>query len=114
MPAPSLITVSQLARRVGLADAPIIVDVCVDADFALDPRLVPGAFRHPFDRIEDLAPRLDRRTGASWATLARKAASFNAGPLPGTWTSWLGCCLDGRRTVRTGSPSVSAYPWTRR
>ena len=62
MPAPSLITVPQLARLIGLPDAPIVVDVCIDADFALDPRLVPGAFRYPFDRIEEISPRLDRRT----------------------------------------------------
>ena len=58
MPPPSIITVRQLARLVGLPDAPSIVDVCTDDDFALDPCLVPGAFRHPFAEIETLVPSL--------------------------------------------------------
>ena len=58
MPPPSLITASQLARLIGLPDAPTIIDVCIAEDFALDPCLVPGAVRHPFAGIEDLVPIL--------------------------------------------------------
>lgn len=58
MPPPALIQGRKLARLVGLPDAPIVVDVCVDEDFALDPCLIPGAFRHPFREIENLVPRL--------------------------------------------------------
>ena len=58
MPSPLLITPRQLARLVGLADAPHVIDICLAEDFALDPRLVPGAVRHPFDRIEELLPAL--------------------------------------------------------
>ena len=58
MPPPAIMTPKQLARLVGLADAPRIVDVCTEEDFALDPCLVPGAFRHPFDEIETLVRHL--------------------------------------------------------
>ena len=58
MPSPTEITVSQLARLIGTPDAPTIVDVCVDDDFETDPCLIPSAFRFPFDKISELAPRL--------------------------------------------------------
>ena len=61
MPSPTQITVSQLSRLIGLPDTPVLVDICIDEDFALDSRLVPGAFRHPFTDIAALAPSLSGR-----------------------------------------------------
>ncbi len=61
MPSPTEITVSQLARLIGTPDAPVLVDVCIDEDFAADPRLVPGSFRHPYNRVGDLVERLAGR-----------------------------------------------------
>lgn len=61
MAAPNEITVSQLLRRTGLPDAPVIVDISVDADFAADPYLIPGAFRHPHTDIAGLKQRLAGR-----------------------------------------------------
>ena len=52
------ITVSQLSRLIGTPDAPVIVDICIDPDYQADPRLVPTSFRHPYDDIAALAPRL--------------------------------------------------------
>ncbi len=60
MPSPTQITVSQLSRLIGLPDAPVIVDICIDEDFDLDPRLLPTSFRHPFRDIASLAPGLKR------------------------------------------------------
>lgn len=45
MPGPNAISPLQLARIVGTPDAPLILDVRIDADFADDPRLVPGSVR---------------------------------------------------------------------
>ncbi len=56
MPAPETITVQQLARLVGLADAPALLDVRTDEDVAADPRTLPGAVRR------------DWRTTATWST----------------------------------------------
>jgi rhodanese-related sulfurtransferase len=39
------ITAEKLSRLIGRADCPMLVDVCTEADFACDPRLVPGAVR---------------------------------------------------------------------
>jgi glucosamine-6-phosphate deaminase len=45
MPSPTQITPTQLSRLIGTPTAPIIVDVCIDEDFAADPRLIPTAFQ---------------------------------------------------------------------
>jgi rhodanese-related sulfurtransferase len=45
MPAPTIVTTQQLARRIGLPDAPLLVDVRTDEDVAADPRALPGAIR---------------------------------------------------------------------
>lgn len=76
MPSPTEITVQQLARLIGTPDAPVLVDVSIDDDFAADPRLVPGAFRHPFDRIADLAPRL---AGQRVVVICRKGRKLSHG-----------------------------------
>lgn len=58
MASPTQITPTQLSRLIGLPTCPVIVDVCIDEDFAADPRLIPSSFRHPFTKIEELAPTL--------------------------------------------------------
>ena len=61
MPSPNEITVAQLSRLVGTPAVPVIVDVRIDEDFEAEPNLIPGAFRHAHERIEDLLPRLAGR-----------------------------------------------------
>ncbi|WP_281684300.1 chromate resistance protein ChrB domain-containing protein [Thalassobaculum salexigens] len=61
MAAPIDISAPQLCRLIGTPDCPIVVDVRIDEDVQADPRLLPGAFRQPHHRIEDLAPRLQGR-----------------------------------------------------
>ena len=58
MPSPTEITVPQLARLIGTPDAPVIVDVCMDDDFATDPCLIPTAIRHAFASVAELVPVL--------------------------------------------------------
>ncbi len=57
MPSPNEITVPQLARRIGLPDAPALVDVCIDEDFDADPRLIPSASRRDYRRVTEWAPQ---------------------------------------------------------
>jgi len=45
MPAPTIVTTQQLARRIGLPDAPVILDVRTEEDAAADPRALPCAIR---------------------------------------------------------------------
>ncbi len=58
MPSPNEITCSQLNRLVGTDAAPVIIDLRIDEDYQLDPRLIPTAFRYPFEQILDLLPQL--------------------------------------------------------
>jgi rhodanese-related sulfurtransferase len=45
MPSPTEITVSQLARLIGLPQGPVLVDVRTDEELTADPRLIPGSVR---------------------------------------------------------------------
>jgi hypothetical protein len=42
---PDTITVVQLGRLIGRPDAPVLVDVRIDNDYAADPRMIPASFR---------------------------------------------------------------------
>ena len=46
---------NKLARLIGTPRCPVLVDVRIDADYALDPRLIPGAHRRPYDRVGEWA-----------------------------------------------------------
>lgn len=61
MAAPTEITVSQLLRLIGTPEMPVIVDISIDPDFADDPYLIPGSFRHPHTDLPGLMARLQGR-----------------------------------------------------
>lgn len=61
MPAPNEITPKQLLRLIGTPECPAIIDICIDADFADDPYLIPGSFRHRHDDIPGLINRVAGR-----------------------------------------------------
>jgi rhodanese-related sulfurtransferase len=56
MPSPDTITPSQLARVIGLPDAPAILDVRDDDDFGTDPRTLPASVRREHRSVSDWAP----------------------------------------------------------
>ena len=59
----SEISPAQLMRQIATPDAPILIDVLSNDDFALDPRLIPSARRHRADQVLQLLPELcGRRT----------------------------------------------------
>lgn len=63
MPGPNTITPAQLARLIGLPDAPAIIDVRLPADVQADPHLLPTSIVMPHDQVATLAPDLlGRRT----------------------------------------------------
>lgn len=51
MAVPTEITVTQLSRLVGLAGAPLIIDVRIPDDYQADPRLIPGSVRRDFSTV---------------------------------------------------------------
>jgi len=98
MASPAQISISQLNRRIGLPDSPIIIDICTDEDFSLDPRLIPSSFRFPFSNIENLVPFLidkqvvvvchkGKKLGQGTAALLRHHG-ISAEYLKGGITSW--------------------------
>ena len=72
MPSPNEITAARAARLIGQPDAPVFVDLCLDEDFALDPALLPGAFRHPHDDLAALVPHLADRAVVLYCQRGKK------------------------------------------
>ena len=85
MPAPNEITVPQLNRLIGTPECPEIVDISIDPDFAEDPYLIPGSWRHPHTDIPGLIARLD---GAHAVITCQKGIKLSQG-----LTAWL--CSEG-------------------
>ena len=77
MPSPNAIARDKLARLVGRPDCPVIIDVRTDEDFALDPRLVPGAVRRPHRDVADWAPGL--AAGRPAIVVCRKGMKLSQG-----------------------------------
>ncbi len=72
MPSPNEITCQQLSRLTGTPDAPVLVDLRIDADFEDDPRLLPTAFRHAFTDLDPLIPRLVGKRAVVYCQKGRK------------------------------------------
>jgi len=49
------ISADKLARLIGTANTPAVIDVRTDEDFAADPRLIPGAVRRSHEQAADWA-----------------------------------------------------------
>lgn len=58
MLSPTHTTHTALSTLIGTPHCPILVDVSIDEDFAIDPFLIPTAFRHSVHHIEELLPFL--------------------------------------------------------
>jgi rhodanese-related sulfurtransferase len=72
MPAFGTITPSQLSRLIGTPDAPAIIDVRDEGDFAADPRLLPGARHSAHGAVAALAPELSGRAAVVLCQRGRK------------------------------------------
>lgn len=75
MPAFLEIASEKLARIVGTPDMPAIIDVRVEEDFALDPRLVPGSIRRDYRRVMEWGPD----TSGPTILLCRKGQKLSHG-----------------------------------
>jgi len=76
MPALNTIPLDKLARLIGTPKGPAIIDVQTNVDFALDPRLVPGAVRRPHGAVSDWAPEF---RGRSAVVVCQKGLKFSQG-----------------------------------
>jgi rhodanese-related sulfurtransferase len=100
MALPSEITVPQLARLIGTPDAPIVIDVRIHEDYALDPRMIPGSFRRAFRTCQEWAltfagkrvvvsSQRGLKLSQGVAALLRHAGA-DAVSLEGGFEAWLG------------------------
>ena len=76
MPSPTEISVSQLARLVGQANAPTIVDVRTDGDYAEDPRLIPGSLRR---NAQDAATWAHDFAGSNVVVICQRGMKLSQG-----------------------------------
>jgi rhodanese-related sulfurtransferase len=72
MTAPNDITVAQLARLVGLPDAPVLVDCRVADDVARDPRTLPAALARDWRRVAAWGPQFAGRSAVVLCQRGRK------------------------------------------
>jgi rhodanese-related sulfurtransferase len=56
------ISSDKLARLIGTAKTPVLIDVRTDEDFAADPRLIPGAFRRSHQEAADWGGQFSGRS----------------------------------------------------
>jgi rhodanese-related sulfurtransferase len=61
MPAINAIAADKLVKLIGTPGCPTIVDIRTDAEFAAEPRLIPGAVRRAFADAAEWAPALAGR-----------------------------------------------------
>ena len=109
MAGPNEITPAQLLRLVGTPECPALVDACIDEDFAADPHLIPGAFRHDFRDLPGLAARLEGRRAVVICQKGRKLSQGVAAWLrcEGIAAEYLGGGMVGWRDME-GAPAVPA------
>lgn len=62
MASPAEITIQQLNRLIGTPAAPMIIDTRIEADFDEDPRVIPGAIRHPHDSVTTILDQINSRS----------------------------------------------------
>lgn len=72
MPTMPNITVTELMSQLGRPDAPLVIDICLDPDFADDPYLVPGAIRHAHTDVAGLIAKLNGRQAVILCQKGRK------------------------------------------
>src|SRR3954449_4068285 len=56
------ISPDKLVRLIGTANMPVLIDVRTDADFAADPRLIPGTIRRRHEDAADWGAEFSGRT----------------------------------------------------
>jgi rhodanese-related sulfurtransferase len=78
MPAPNEISVAQHARRVGLPDAPVVVDVRMPEDVARDPRTLPASVAREARAAPDWARDLAGR-GGDVVVVCQRGAKLSQG-----------------------------------
>lgn len=72
------ISVDKLARLIGTSNAPVLVDVRTEEDFAADQRLIPGAARRSHENVAEWAPGVLGRSAIVICQKGKKLAEGTA------------------------------------
>jgi rhodanese-related sulfurtransferase len=78
MPFPTSIATDKLARLIGTANTPALIDVRTDEDFAADPRLIPGAVRRNHEDTADWGEEFAGRSAIVVCLRGQKLAQGTA------------------------------------
>ena len=78
MPFPTSIATDKLARLIGTANTPALIDVRTDEDFAADPRLIPGAVRRNHEDTADWGEEFTGRSAIVVCLRGQKLAQGTA------------------------------------
>jgi rhodanese-related sulfurtransferase len=84
------ISIDKLARLIGTAHCPALIDVRTEEDFAANPRLIPGAMRRSHADPSDWAPEF---AGHSAVVICQKGAKLSQGVA--AWLRHAGIPADG-------------------
>ena len=76
MSSPTSISIDKLARLIGTAHGPALVDVRTEEDFAADPRLIPGSVRRNY---QDAADWGEEFSGRSVIVVCQRGAKLSEG-----------------------------------
>lgn len=119
MPGFSMMTCAQLSRLIGTTDAPALIDVRTDEDFAADPRLLPLARRCAHGAVAALAETLRGRSAvvvcqrglklSEGAAAQLRCEGVAAETLEGGWQAAVAAGLPALPTTLlpdSGQPSV--------
>src|SRR5882724_12833750 len=79
MSSPTTISPDKLARLIGTAHMPALIDVRTDEDFAADQRLIPGAVRRNHQKAADWGGEFSGRSALVVFLRGEKLAQGNAG-----------------------------------
>ena len=104
------ISSDKLSRLIGTGNAPTLIDVRIDEDFAADPRLIPGATRRSHPEVQDWASAVDRpirRGGLPKRPEAERGDRRLAAPQPASRpkSSKAGTLAGGRLNCRPSRPA---------
>src|SRR6187549_3924139 len=72
------ISADKLARLIGTANTPVLIDVRTDEDFAADPRLIPGAVRRNHQEAADWGEEFSGRAAIVVCLRGQKLAEGTA------------------------------------
>jgi len=78
MSSPTTISSDKLARLIGTAHMPVLIDVRTDEDFAADPRLIPGAIRRHHADAADWGEKFAGRSAIVVCLRGQKLAQGTA------------------------------------